>query len=156
MLSGLRGLWEATGNVSYLQDGYALIDVVINATGWNAQTPGAAAQWSGLGRNGIMEDYCDAPGTCSQDDLIFKGIYFHHLDLFCDPLPTETPLVDGVTKLAPSALASSHASRCAGYVPWIEHNAWAALNTRDSRGVMAEWWGLSYLNGTIGEWYARE
>jgi hypothetical protein len=35
ILSGLRGLWEATNDPQYLSDGYNLIDTVINATGWN-------------------------------------------------------------------------------------------------------------------------
>lgn len=97
-----------------------------------------------------MEDYCDAPGNCTQDDLIFKGVYFHHLDLFCEPLPTETPLVPGVTQLASSGLAASHASTCAGFAPWIQHNAWAALNTKNASNIIGEWWGASYLNQTQG------
>ena len=68
VLSGLRQLWEATGDTTYLTDGYALIDVVVNATGWNSYDWAEAGQWAGLGRNGIMEDYCDAPANCSQDN----------------------------------------------------------------------------------------
>ncbi|OQO11467.1 hypothetical protein B0A48_03194 [Cryoendolithus antarcticus] len=146
VLSGLRGLWEATGEVSYLVDGYTLIATVINATGWNADTAVEAAQWSGLGRNGIMEDYCDAPASCSQDSQIFKGIYYEHLDLFCEPLPTGTPLVVGVTKLADADLASSHAAICLSYLPWIEHNALAALQTRNDSAIVGGWWGASYVN----------
>jgi hypothetical protein len=35
VLSGLRGLWEATGNTTYLDDGYTLVHNVIRATGFD-------------------------------------------------------------------------------------------------------------------------
>ena len=148
MLSGLRQLWEATGDTTYLDDGYALVATVINATGWYAPTTSEAMQWAGLGRNGIMEDYCDAPANCSQDNLIFKGVYFHHLDLFCEPLPTDKPLVPGLTHLASADLAVGHENKCRSYVPWIEHNAYAALSTRNDSGIIGEWWGANFLNQT--------
>ena len=148
LLSGVRSLWEVTGDISYLSDGYALINLVINATGWNARSASEAGQWAGLGRNGIMEDYCDAPANCSQDAQIFKGIYFHHLDLFCEPLPTTTPLIAGLTEVASSDLASQHKSNCKGYTPWIKHNAHAALSTRNATGIIGGWWGASSVNHT--------
>ncbi|KAK3672210.1 hypothetical protein LTR78_007963 [Recurvomyces mirabilis] len=154
LLSGLRGLWEATGDTDYLTDGYNYIKTTINATGWNAQERSTAGQWAGLGRNGIMEDYCDAPANCSQDNQIFKGIYFHHLDLFCEPLPTSTPLVAGLTHTASPSLAASHAAKCASYIPWIEHNAQAALSTRNTTGFIGGWWGASYVNKTQEPWPA--
>lgn len=154
LLSGLRGLWEATGNTEYLYDGYDYIKTTINATGWNAYSRDSANQWAGLGRNGIMEDYCDAPANCSQDNQIFKGIYFHHLDLFCESLPTSSPLVAGLTHVASPSLADSHASMCAGYVPWIEHNAQAALSTKNGTGIIGGWWGASYINKTQEPWPA--
>ncbi|KAK6428436.1 hypothetical protein LTR95_015419 [Oleoguttula sp. CCFEE 5521] len=146
VLSGLRGLWEATGKASYLDDGYALIATVINATGWHADTATEAARWSGLGRNGVMEDYCDAAATCSQDSQIFKGIYFEHLDVFCESLPTSIPPVPGVTKLADANLAASHAVKCSSYLPWVEHNALAALQTRNDSDVIGGWWGAGCSN----------
>ena len=152
VLSGLRRLWEATGDTLYLTDGYALIETVINATGWYAPTAAQATQWAGLGRNGIMEDYCDAPANCSQDNQIFKGIYFHHLDLFCEPLPTSAPLIAGLTSVASSELATEHLTKCHGYAPWIEHNAHAALSTRNSSGIIGGWWGATYVNKTQGPW----
>ncbi|EME42096.1 glycoside hydrolase family 76 protein [Dothistroma septosporum NZE10] len=145
MLSGLRGLWEATGDTSYLEEGYDLIATVIDATGWNDDDYAQATDWCGLGRAGILEDYCDAPANCSQDALVFKGAYFEHLDLFCEPLPTSTPLVAGVTYIADSELAAFHVGKCTSYAPWIRHNAWAALNTRDDTGIIGEWWGASYI-----------
>ncbi|KAF2720999.1 glycoside hydrolase family 76 protein [Polychaeton citri CBS 116435] len=149
LLSGLRQLWEATGDQSYLEDAYAYIYSTINATGWYARTGDEAAQWHGLGRNGIMEDYCDAAANCSQDAQMFKGIYFHHLDLFCEPLPTRKPLINGITHVASSSLAGSHARKCQGYVPWVAHNARAALATRNSTSnIIGEWWGASYINQT--------
>ncbi|KXL42167.1 MAG: glycoside hydrolase family 76 protein [Acidomyces sp. 'richmondensis'] len=152
ILSGLRGLWEATGDTTYLTDGYSYIETVINATGWYAISSYEASQWAGLGRNGIMEDYCDAPATCSQNNQIFKGIYFHHLDMFCQPLPTSKPLIDGLTKTASSSLAAEHAGRCSSYTPWIEHNAHAALATRNASDIIGLWWGAPYDNLTQGSW----
>ncbi|KAK0853863.1 hypothetical protein LTR29_011988 [Friedmanniomyces endolithicus] len=152
LLSGLRGLWDSTGEKSYLDDGHAFISTTINATGWNDRSSPAAHQWAGLGRNGIMEDYCDAPANCSQDNQIFKGIYFHHLGLFCGPLPTSTPLVAGLTKLATAELEASHSNKCASYLPWIEHNAHAALATRNDSGISGGWWGASYVNKTQEAW----
>ncbi|KAL1584485.1 hypothetical protein WHR41_06335 [Cladosporium halotolerans] len=150
ILSGLRGLWEATGDPSYLSDGYDLVNTVIDATGWNAQDASEASQWSGLGRNGIMEDYCDASANCSQDAQIFKGIYFHHLGIFCEPLPTITPLVANLTVLAEDDLAASHSGHCDGFRPWVIHNANAALSTRDQNNVIGGWWGSAHNNGTEG------
>ncbi|KAK3109793.1 hypothetical protein LTR53_016565 [Teratosphaeriaceae sp. CCFEE 6253] len=144
MLPGLRGLWEATGDSSYLVDGYNYIKSAINATGWNPRT----GEWAGLGRNGIMEDYCDAAASCSQDNQIFKGIYFHHLALFCEALPNATPLIAGLTHLASPELAASHAGTCESYVEWIQHNAHAALATRNESGIMGGWWDASYANMT--------
>ncbi|RMY96673.1 hypothetical protein D0862_08460 [Hortaea werneckii] len=156
LLSGLRQLWEATGDIQYLIDGYAFVETVINATGWYATSDSGegAGQWAGLGRNGIMEDYCDAPANCSQDNQIFKGIYFHHLDLFCEPLPTRAPLIEGVTFTASPELAAEHAGKCRAYLPWIRHNARAALATRDDTGVVGGWWGASVENKTQQSWPA--
>ncbi|KAF2094678.1 Six-hairpin glycosidase [Rhizodiscina lignyota] len=144
MLSGLRQLWEATGDTSYLDDAYDQIWSTINATGWFSLRGDDSGAWAGLGRNGIMEDYCDAPANCSQDAQMFKGIFFHHLDAFCEPLPTETPLIPDLTYTAPSSLASSHASKCDSYVPWVEHNAHAALATRNGSNIIGGWWGAAY------------
>ncbi|KAK5116897.1 hypothetical protein LTR62_006618 [Meristemomyces frigidus] len=152
LLSGLRGLWEATGNVGYLTDGYAFVNTVINATGWNASDGYMDGQWAGLGRDGIMEDYCDASADCSQDNQIFKGIYFHHLDLFCEPLRTSIPLVPELTHIASAALAVRHQEQCAGYAPWVEHNAHAALSTRNSTGIMGGWWGANYKDNKQDAW----
>lgn len=149
LLSGLRGLWESTGTVSYLDDGHNFITTVINATGWNAASESEAANWAGLGRNGILEDYCDAPATCGQDNLIFKGAYFQHFDAFCEPLPTETPLVEGLTKVATQDLADLHENKCKGYEAWVRHNAHAALSTKNGSNVMGEWWGASYVSNIV-------
>lgn len=148
ILSGLRGLWEATGDPKYLQDGYDLINTVVGATGWNARNTSGASEWAGLGRNGIMEDYCDAPANCSQDAQIFKGIYFHHLGIFCEPLPTNEPLVEGLTSLADEDLAASHLGNCNSYTHWVIHNADAALSTRNQDNVVGGWWGASSDNRT--------
>lgn len=152
MLSGLRLLWEATGDYTYLSDGYGFVKTTIQATGWNANNSSQAGEWAGLGRNGIMEDYCDAPANCSQDAQVFKGIYYHHLQKFCAPLPTSTSLIANLTYLASPSLAAQHAGECQSYVPWIQHNAYAALQTENSSGVFGGWWGASYLNKTQQPW----
>lgn len=143
LLSGLRGLWEATGDSSYLHDGYGYIATTINATGWNARN---TSEWSGLGRGGVMEDYCDAAANCTQDAQIFKGAYFQHFDAFCERLPTSTPLVANLTYLASHSLATMHAEKCASYLPWLRHNAQAALSTRNASQIIGGWWGAGYLN----------
>jgi hypothetical protein len=57
-LSGLRQLWEATGNSTYLTDGYQYVWSVMNATRWFVNDTASAGVWGGLGRYGVMEDYC--------------------------------------------------------------------------------------------------
>ena len=146
LLSGLRGLWEATGTTSYLEDGHDLIRNVISATGWHTRNTDDRRRWAGIGRNGILEETCDANGTCSQDGQTFKGIFFHHLTIFCAPLPVGDR--DGVFHRADKELASLHRRSCQGYERWILHNAKAAYGTRDSEGKFGMWW-------TCGLWPAN-
>lgn len=137
ILSGLRGLWDATGSTDYLSDGYTLIKDVIAATGWVSSTE-QKDTWSGLGSNGILQDKCDADGSCSQDGENFKGIFFHHLALFCQPIglsKKETIIFNGT-----EAQAQSHQEVCDGYQPWILHNAQAAYSTRNADGKYGGWW----------------
>lgn len=144
LLSGLRGLWESTGRVSYLEDGHRLVRSVLGATGWDAarSLPDAAkkGRWSGLGRDGVLEELCDADGTCSQNGQTFKGIFFHHLTLFCEPLPTQ-PLIPGVSFGAGKDEESLHRASCKSYAPWVAHNAVSAMATRDEKGRFGMWWG---------------
>jgi len=140
LLSGLRGLWESTGARSYLEDGHILIRNVIAATGWHVKHAERRRTWAGLGRNGILEEACDASGMCSQNGQTFKGIFFHHLALFCAPLPTE-PMIAGITFAADSVSWEAHESSCKSYVPWLSHNAAAAYGTRNEDGVFGMWWG---------------
>ncbi len=142
LLSGLRGLWESTGNQTYLEDGHQLARSAIEATGWNFETASAPItnEWDGLGRNGILEDHCDASGRCNQDAHTFKGIFFHHLTLFCEPLPL-VPVVPGKTHSAWKTVASLHRQSCREYAVWTAHNAQAALDTRDEEGRFGMWWG---------------
>jgi hypothetical protein len=138
ILSASRGLWLATGARSYLDEGHALIDNVMRASGW----PNSYLEWSGLGRAGIMEEFCDHRGWCSQDGQTFKGIFFHHLSEFCRPLwPQEEDLV---AKLESADFDRNvyryHLARCAAYDKWIEHNANAASATKDANGHFGMWW----------------
>jgi len=154
LLSGQRGLWEATGSRSYLEDGHALISSVINATGfdlkyqrvydesWPSNRGGMLGTWYGVGRAGILEEACDAYGTCSQDSQTFKGIFFHHLALFCAPLP---PYVirpgETVDTSALEEMKVWHLDSCGDYGKWIERNAKAAMATINGDGEAGMWWG---------------
>ncbi|KAJ5601915.1 hypothetical protein N7510_011449 [Penicillium lagena] len=156
VLSSLRGLWLATGDQDYLRDGHELISNVLRATGW-PQTD--SQQWAGLGRGGVLEDVCDSRGVCNQDGQTFKGIFFHHLAEFCRPLrpQEERFLVGDATRRSPAHTESSpwdevyekHLKRCHSYGDWIEHNAKAALMTRDDDGKFGAWWGRAY--GALGD-----
>lgn len=147
ILSGLRGLWLATNSQVYLRDGHDLVRQVLQATGWPHTS---SQQWKGLGRGGVLEDACDSRGVCSQDGQTFKGIFFHHLSGFCRPLqPQEKQfLADAIRRHAADGdwveVYEQHMKRCRTYGPWIEHNAQAALMTRDSNGKFGTWWGRSY------------
>jgi hypothetical protein len=147
LLTGHRGLWDVTGSPSYLVDGHNLIQAVIKATGWSLKTSRPIdlvemspklPKWRGLGRGGILEEQCDASGTCSQDGQTFKGIYFHHLNAFCRPLEWDD---DSVNMDSFSRVKAAHRSACGAYLGWIKHNALAALRTRDSKGRFGMWWG---------------
>jgi hypothetical protein len=136
ILSASRGLWMATGARSYLDDGHTLIESVVRATGW----PNQDLQWRGLGRAGVLEEYCDTRGICSQDGQTFKGIFFLHLSEFCRPLwPHEEDFVS-TTSGFDRNVYKYHLSRCAAYGKWIEHNAEAALATRNEDGLFGMWW----------------
>lgn len=153
ILSGLRGLWEATGNLSYLTDGHELVVNVIRATGWTATTLARvsftdspppketkAADTSGvLGAHGILTELCDPSATCSQDIQTFKGIFFHHLTAFCAPLPTQ-PARIGKTHGASYEVGMLHRRSCDKYAPWVVRNAQAALATRDEDSKFGMWW----------------
>ncbi|KAL4873275.1 hypothetical protein BDV12DRAFT_99769 [Aspergillus spectabilis] len=145
ILSGLRGLWLATGSDGYLTDGHELVQNVQRATGW----PDIYDQhWQGLGRAGVLEDTCDAKGDCSQDGQTFKGIFWHHFTEFCRPL---RPQEERFLKTQSWAQSKSferdygvHQALCSTYRPWIEHNAHAALITRNEQGKFGTWWGRRY------------
>ncbi|KAJ5751847.1 Six-hairpin glycosidase [Penicillium odoratum] len=146
ILSGLRGLWLATGSQDYLRDGHELIHKVLRATGWPRTS---STNWAGLGRGGVLEDTCDSHASCSQDGQTFKGIFFHHLTEFCRPLrpqekqflaETRRPVADENWE----QVFRRHLNRCRAYGPWIEHNARAVLMTRDDDGKFGMWWGIPF------------
>lgn len=159
VLTGLRGLWIATNDANYLRDGHDLINNVISATGW----PSTVDQsFAGLGRGGVLEEFCDAKGDCSQNGHTFKGIFFLHLAEFCQKLtPEDISLIleldkdrdgpiDGSDHLidelneARRRAFSQHQVQCSFYYDWIQHNAEAALVTRNENGKFGMWWGRPY------------
>lgn len=100
-------------------------------------------QWYGLGRDGVIEEACDSWGTCSQNGHTFKGIFFHHLSLFCARLPTTGMEENGFqTFAADDSLSAWHKQNCKDYGPWLRHNAHAAYVTRDDDGKYGTWWGV--------------
>jgi hypothetical protein len=163
LLSGQRGLWEATGARSYLEDGHKLISSVISATGYNlannqafdeAGKPNSPSpqpeKWHGIGRAGILEDACDSHGDCSQDGQTFKGIFFHHLTAFCAPLPSHFLRPEASHDVdAFQLLQTWHTESCASYGGWIKFNARAAVKTRDTGGKYGAWWGAPASNDSI-------
>ncbi|KAJ5289872.1 uncharacterized protein N7443_010125 [Penicillium atrosanguineum] len=153
VLSGLRGLWLATGSKSYLDDGHDLISKILRATGWPQIS---SNKWAGLGRGGVMEDTCDSHASCSQDGQTFKGIFFHHLTEFCRHLrPQEESFL--ASKKAPDVdhdwdeVYRQHLKKCRSYGTWIAHNARAALMTRDEKGKFGMWWGLPFNRATVSD-----
>ncbi|KAK2757019.1 hypothetical protein FQN54_004988 [Arachnomyces sp. PD_36] len=146
ILSGLRGLWLATGTSSYWDDGHRLVENVIKATGW----PDKQSQdWAGLGRGGVLEEFCDSGSFCSQNGHTFKGIFFHHLTEFCRPLsPEEKQFLTFPPYDPPEGNTweafQFHQDRCAAYGPWIKHNADAAVMTKNKQGKFGTWWGRQY------------
>lgn len=154
LLTGQRGLYEATGARSYLEDGHKLIADVISATGWDLKHNSAPiktdrpARWQGLGRAGVLEEACDALGYCSQDAQTFKGIFFHHLTSFCSPLPEHLVLPDG--QFVGNDLADDrkhHKQQCKRYGEWIRHNVKAAISTKNVHGKFGMWWGAPKRSG---------
>ena len=143
LLSGLRGLWEATGSIEYLQDGHQLVRNVIAATGWLDRNTDRRWRWAGLGRNGVLEESCDWSGSCSQNAQTFKGIYFHHLTLFCSLLPKNHTVDKGKSSPNERDARLLHRKSCDEYGGWVRHNALAAYVTRDEGGVFGQWWGRS-------------
>ncbi|KAI4813465.1 hypothetical protein E4T44_10755 [Aureobasidium sp. EXF-8845] len=148
VLSGLRGLWEATGDTSHLDDGYSLIRNVIASTGWSwsgePDSPfSESTGWAGLGQHGVLEELCDRSGSCSQDSQTFKGIFFQHLTQFCEPLPREAS-IPGKTYAASKSLKHEHRDFCRTVGQWVTHNAKAALSTKDASGLFGTWWGYRY------------
>ncbi|RMZ89004.1 hypothetical protein DV736_g3757, partial [Chaetothyriales sp. CBS 134916] len=138
ILSASRGLWLATGTRSYLDDGHGLVESVIRATGW----PRTDKEWRGLGRGGVLEEYCDHLGQCSQDGQTFKGIFFLHLSEFCRPLEQyeEDFMTSHVKSGYDQDIYQYHLARCEAYGKWVAHNAAAALATRNDNGLFGMWW----------------
>lgn len=173
VLTGQRGLWDATGAPSFLKDGHRLIQSVVRATGYNLASDrpiddyrplefkaGVLPRWHGLGRLGVMEEYVDASGTASQDVQTFKGIFFHHLAAFCAPL-TEPGAGSGVHiqihGRAFAAVKKTHAEACKSYGGWLEHNVKAAMGTRDDSGRFGQWWTAALLmRDWVGPWPTLE
>src|SRR5271170_5101153 len=146
LLTANRGLWVSTGLRTYLDDGHKLVGDVIRATGW----PNHDRIWHGLGRGGVLEEFCDHGVYCNQDGQTFKGIFFHHLTEFCRPLwPHEEAFMDANTAGGFNKdVHQYHQSKCAAYGAWVAHNAQAASMTADEDGRFGMWWGRKYPDAT--------
>lgn len=160
ILTGLLGLFQATGNVHYLREGHTLVQNVIRATGYDLSSdspvdeldrlpPGHLPPWRGLGRAGILEEACDVWGSCSQDAQTFKGIWMHHFATFCSPTALEFIHPGaGLDERVKKHVRTRHAAECRRYVGWLRHNARAALKTRDEKGLFGMWWTAGLLRIT--------
>ncbi|EAQ93704.1 hypothetical protein CHGG_01939 [Chaetomium globosum CBS 148.51] len=172
LLSGLIGLYQATGGglerEHYLREGHTLIQNLIRATGYDlarnrpiddiGDPRRPIPPWRGLGRFGVLEEACDAPGSCSQDAQTFKGIWMHHFAAFCAPAALRFHAAPGMagwaaagTEAEMEAIRARHGAHCRRYVPWLRHNARAALGTRDGRGLFGMWWTAGLLRLAGGE-----
>ncbi|KAJ2906403.1 glycosyl hydrolase [Zalerion maritima] len=156
LLSGCRGLYQATGASSYLEECHELVRNVIFATGWDIlraepvddiSIPGGwLPPWHGLGRAGVLEEQCDSSSRCTQNGQTFKGIFFHHLTEFCSPFTD--PVLSGMRVefgTNPAEVVEMHRQACISYSPWVSHNARAALLTRDAEGKFGMWWTPGFL-----------
>lgn len=166
VLTGLRGLWLATGRKAYLEDGHELVERVIEATGWNDME---SLTWRGLGRGGVLEEYCDSRGDCNQDGETFKGIFFHHLAEFCRVMwRVEEDFLSSAARARSNSevrqgqgqrhaagfdqqIWQYHLYRCEAYRDWVAHNAQAAAMTRDEEGRFGMWWGRAYPDDAENE-----
>ncbi|KAH7027518.1 uncharacterized protein B0I36DRAFT_364707 [Microdochium trichocladiopsis] len=125
------------------------------------RTQGTLPSWHGLGRMGVMEELCDASATCNQDALTFKGIFFHHLATFCEPLFSDSDAASASSASTTTTehrgrqphhdeqdfakTQAMHASACLSYKSWLANNVRAALGTRDDRGRFGMWWTAGLL-----------
>ncbi|KAK4149966.1 hypothetical protein C8A00DRAFT_18423 [Chaetomidium leptoderma] len=164
ILSGLLGLFQATGREHYLGEGHMLIQNVIRATGYdlarNKPTDdirnlglNQLPPWRGLGRAGVLEDACDVLGACSQDAQTFKGAWMHHFATFCSPSALQflhpNAGLDGTA--AAGIIRERHAGDCRRYIPWLRRNAQAAMGTRDGKGLFGMWWTAGLLRLTSAD-----
>lgn len=141
LLSGLRGLWDVTGEEKYLLEGHDLVQSVIRATHGGA-----------LGKGGILTERCDEGGWCNQDAQTFKGVFFHHLVEFCrevegeggrdDRKKEQDGWNDKMQTLKDTI--THHRTACSSYTPFVASNALAALSTRDEKGRFGMWWGAPF------------
>ncbi|KAF3314002.1 hypothetical protein TWF173_005108 [Orbilia oligospora] len=129
VLSGLRALWEETGDKAYLEDGYQLIESVIESAGKVGE----------MVRADVLEDHCDSWGWCNQDQQAFKGIFFHHLTAFCSPHPYTKTWKSKDEKHSPEL--NTHVEKCKTFFPFIGRNSIAAWTTRHrNSSVFGMWW----------------
>lgn len=145
LLSGLRGLAEVTGERAYLEEGFALVDAVVGSEGKVGE----------IVVGGILTEKCDPEGRCSQNGHTFKGIFMHHLTIFCTPLaPSTSPISsssENVTAPMTAATITWHRTTCRKYHGFLLDNAAAAWRTRNTDGVVGAWWGAPDAAGTAFE-----
>ncbi|KAF3904492.1 hypothetical protein AA313_de0205859 [Arthrobotrys entomopaga] len=129
VLSGLRALWEMTGKREYLEDGYAIVEAVMNSRGKKGE----------LVRDGVLEEHCDIFGWCNQDGQAFKGIFFHHLTAFCSPHPYTRTWKSAEEVRVPGL--DAHLDRCKDFFSFVLQNSRAAWKTTyDGSSAFGMWW----------------
>ena len=90
-----------------------------------------------------MEEACDASGSCSQNGQTFKGIWWLHFTVFCQPIEADgnDGGGGGGNQRDREEAALLHRASCRSYGDWVQWNAKAAWATRDRERKFGEWWG---------------
>jgi predicted alpha-1,6-mannanase (GH76 family) len=117
VLSGLSGLYKATGDEKLLERAQHLIDSVLQSYLVPSET-------------GILVESCDPFRTCDQDQWMFKGIFFQHLGYFLED-------VSGLEEMS----ISTRKNLLVKYNRFIESNATAVWDVAKQKdGKVGNWW----------------
>jgi hypothetical protein len=115
VLSGLSKLYSYTGDDSLITAAQDLIDSVIASPL--------------VSNHGVLVEACDQGGTCSQDQWMFKGVFFEHLGYLLSDI--------GNLQSVPIATRLALVQKYAGFV---HANATAVWASRGADGMVSSWW----------------
>ena len=119
-MSGLSKLYKYTGDEDLIMAAQNLIDSVLGSN----LVPD---------NSGVLVECCDPSGTCSQDQWMFKGVFFEHLGYFLEDIATLKELD-----------SSTRTSLLQKYSNFIYANAAAVWDVaRGTDGRIGNWWAGS-------------